>query len=788
MNAAAAESISLEQKVAESFGLRRNPFVNRADTPDPADGEILSRCIEEVHANLLEGHLLTLVTGSSRARQTEFADRLAKTFGEEIRFLSLHGNKLSFAAPGSSPRFAAPARLHQSIESIEFVVASAIRQAAHIDRAGLLVDYADALDEDSLLTLLDFIARFRSQQPPVQLVLAGTESILQALTDAVCARFGDLTARHFSLDRVTREEARSLIAERLERAGGKRELFPDAAVDVAHELTNGYVDSLLGLASWTLWLADERECRVLTTDLVREAAESAIVRPAAAGSAEEPADRGGYEVFQPGKLTAFTRPVAEPLRLPARTGPSAEVRQARREKPPAEPATMLRDVRWIAAAATASILAIALGWTVWQADRWDGGPQAVVSDTPSRGPDTGETAIAPAEQVAEEPALEELPAADPALVEPPVFVDIPRNEARVERGDEQAQTVPETATGVAPGGDVAALLAEAQGQFEERKLTTPPGDNARETWLEVLDLEPSHAGARQGLERIEATYLRWADEAEGRERWNEARIYYRRAQRLSPEDASIAEAIERVLERESAESAPVVVDNQQQDTTLISAVRDGDVVALAEAFSAGAAVDTRDERGKTAMMWAAELGAMPIVRELEAQGADPNLVADSGDTALMYAAQDGHADIVRYLIDNGGAVDQTNGLGWTALMYASVGGHDAAVRELLARGADVNALSQERKSPLMAAARNGHAAVVRSLAEAGARVNQMDRSGWTALMYAAWQGHTDVTDALLAGAANLDVRNAEGQTALTLGIVRRNREVIDRLVQAGAQR
>ncbi|MGH8495642.1 MAG: ankyrin repeat domain-containing protein [Gammaproteobacteria bacterium] len=806
MIAAAADSVSPDQAVAARFGMRRNPFAGEASSPDFTDGESLSRLVDDVRDTLLEGHLLTVVTGASRARQTEFADRLAKTFGEEIRFLSLHGNKLSFASAATRTRAAAPARLHQSIDSIEFVVESAIRQAAHIERAGLLIDHADGLDAESLLVLLDFVERFRSQRPPVQLVLIGTESTLQTLTDAACARFGDLAARHFSLDRLSRVEARGLVARRLQQAGGKRELFPDASVDVAHELTNGYADTLMGLSMWAMWLAGERGERVLKPALVREAATSALRRAPPPVQAVEPADAGSFEVFQPGKLTAFDRPKAEPLRLPASSGRAGERRRVRlpykrKAAPEGEtPATLqLRfDMKWLAAAAAALLVAVAIGWGVWRGQPSDGEAEVVVADA-SPDPDTRPAPVEP-EAPPDEPAFEELPAIDPALVETPAYVDIQSGEVSRDSGETVAEAAPAapdesveaTPASAAAGTDaVATLLETARRQFEQQKLTTPAGDNARETYRQALEREPSNSVAREGLERIRATYLQWADSAQRRQDWSDAEVYLRRALALSPDDASVAQALERLQARQRTVTVPppaAVVDDSEQDAALLQAAREGDVVAIAEAAESGAALDARDDRGKTSLMWAAEQGSARAARQLEARGADVDLATDTGDTALMYAAQAGHADIVRFLINNGADVDRSNNLGWTALMYAAVGGYESAVRELLAQGADVNALTQDGKVPLMAAARNGHAAVVSGLIDAGARVDQMDRSGWTALMYAAWQGHTSVTEALLADDASLDIRNSEGQTALTLGIVRRNREIIDRLVQAGARR
>lgn len=837
MNAAAAESVSLEQDLAASFRLQRNPF--SAAENELADRKNLPRVVDEARRAVVDGHLLTIVTGSSRSRQAAFVDRLSATFGEEIRFLALHGDKLSFSA--EAPRSSAPARLHQSIDQIEFVVESAITQAARVERAGLLVDHADELNEASLLTLLDFVERSQAQQPPVQLVLVGSEGVLAALTEPACARFSQLTARHYPLERLTLEEARELVSVRLEQAGGAPDLVPDEAVDAAYELTGGFADELLRLGLWSLWFARERQIPEVTPELVYAAAETAVVPPASIPGHAGAGYERGYLEFQPGKLAAFPKPTVEAFQPPELTVPIYPRRHGGVAAVAQEPAPdSRRRRRALMAAFVAVLLVIPVSLIVWQTLRR--APDAVAPvDPPSR-----EEAVPRVATGADEPAEPDLPAAAepdepsaadaPAGAEPeeppagdaPVAVEpdqLPTSDAPAAAESEEPAAAPAPEEDVAPESgaaetraesplrepieppaaaeregasaaaeaearsqSIARLLRQAQAQFDARKLTTPRGDNARETYLRVLALDPSDRAAQQGLERIRTTYVDWAREAEAARRWDEARIYYRRAQSLAPADAALAAAIERVVAQERGARARATADTVAADAALRRAARTGQAQAVAAALEQGASVDARDTRGKTPLMWAVQAGDLALVRQLDASGADPTLSTDSGDTALMYAAQDGHAAIARFLVENGAAVDAANGLGWTALMYAAVGGHGAVVRELLARGADVNALTAERKSPLMAAARNGHAAVVRSLLEAGARINESDRSRWTSLMYAAWQGQMEVVEILLDANANFDVRNVEGQTALTLGIVRRNRDIIDRLVQAGAQR
>ena len=92
---------------------------------------------------------------------------------------------------------------------------------------------------------------------------------------------------------------------------------------------------------------------------------------------------------------------------------------------------------------------------------------------------------------------------------------------------------------------------------------------------------------------------------------------------------------------------------QESPYRLHQAVQDGDIDGLKAALDAGADVNTRDGRGWTALMHAANQGYTLMVEPLLDAGANPDVRAADGATALFMAARRGDSEIVAALLKAG---------------------------------------------------------------------------------------------------------------------------------------
>ena len=197
------------------------------------------------------------------------------------------------------------------------------------------------------------------------------------------------------------------------------------------------------------------------------------------------------------------------------------------------------------------------------------------------------------------------------------------------------------------------------------------------------------------------------------------------------------------------------------------AVRRDDLVAAEALLSAGANARAANRYGVTPLALASTNGSAPMIERLLAAGADVNAVQPGGETALMTAARAGNAAAVRALLARGANLRaRESARGQTALMWAAAENNTAVVKLLVEAGADVRERSRAGAfSPLLFAVRGGHVATSLALLDAGAPINDALPDGTSALVLAVMNAHYELAAALLDRGADANAA-AQGWTAL----------------------
>jgi uncharacterized protein len=107
---------------------------------------------------------------------------------------------------------------------------------------------------------------------------------------------------------------------------------------------------------------------------------------------------------------------------------------------------------------------------------------------------------------------------------------------------------------------------------------------------------------------------------------------------------------------------------QLEDSELLKAAVEGNLVAIKAALTRGASVEARDLYGATPWIKAVSLGKAEAAELLLQKGATVNGSGVGGRTPLMIAATRGRVQLVNLLLNRGANINATDAGGETALM------------------------------------------------------------------------------------------------------------------------
>ena len=136
-----------------------------------------------------------------------------------------------------------------------------------------------------------------------------------------------------------------------------------------------------------------------------------------------------------------------------------------------------------------------------------------------------------------------------------------------------------------------------------------------------------------------------------------------------------------------------------QSQQMFASCRNRDSVALEKLLRCTLQPNVTDEQGQTLVHEAARQGDFQSIQLLLEAGASTDQCDNDGWTPLHVAAENGHVDAVRYLVESGSLKDQGDNGGATPIQAATQNGHVEVVRylnNLNRAGAEVGARKRRR--------------------------------------------------------------------------------------------
>ena len=190
-------------------------------------------------------------------------------------------------------------------------------------------------------------------------------------------------------------------------------------------------------------------------------------------------------------------------------------------------------------------------------------PPASIPTTPGQPPVTTATVVATTSPAA--PPTTEPAGTQPSLEPQPATVPASQVTPATPPAEPAAEAVPPPPT---PQVEIEKLLTDAQQQMDNRRFTAPTSGNALSTYRRVLELQPNHPAALEGIQRITTYYQDIAQQSLQQGRLDESLAYINRGLRATPKNETLLSLRRQVQQAQKAARQQREREEQQRQAAL----------------------------------------------------------------------------------------------------------------------------------------------------------------------------------------------------------------------------
>jgi putative secretion ATPase (PEP-CTERM system associated) len=213
-----------------------------------------------------------VLTGEVGSGKTTTVEYILDKLDKDIEIATLVISHMNFEQIIRSMlfRFGIDPKSGDKADLIELLNQFLVKRHRKGKRALLVIDEAQNLSLDVLEELRMLSNLHDNNSPLLQTLLVGQPELLANLRKPGMEQLRQRIAVHFHLTALDRKETDAYIAHRLEIAGGSRDLFTSAAVDMIYELSGGIPRSINLICEGALVYAFADEAPSISQDTIRQ--------------------------------------------------------------------------------------------------------------------------------------------------------------------------------------------------------------------------------------------------------------------------------------------------------------------------------------------------------------------------------------------------------------------------------------------------------------------------------------------------------------------------------------